>query len=593
MERDAARRGVQAGSAADDVRGDGRAPWHRHPPRPAAARQPASRRARPGRPAADLALDAAPGDHHAGGERPPGFGARAHGRHVRGRARRRWASETRSRSARKPARCSTTAWRWRPAPPCWPPSAPATEQLERLDLLVERMAEADAFEDYRRADIRFHIGVAEAARSPRLVSAMTEVQGQVSDLIALIPHPQEVLTQSNAQHGGWSRCCAAARRRGRRADARAHPGHRAHPRRAALGRSSELGGPLHELAPVGVLRAPPGVVALRLEALARRDALGDRARTEPTARRPRRRARPRPRGGIHGAALHRHAGGVGLELKQQGSRVRPPSTRRTSTGPSRDHARRRPPPARRSPRAPRAPRAPGRAPAVSPAITARALGPPPRGPEPGERRQHAHARPRPPPARRAPASAAGSGASPRSRLSHSSSAPAVNTPPSSAHSTSPVDAPGDGRQQPAAPAPAARRPRSRARTRRCRRWPWRGPARRSRRRRARPAGRRSARAAAARPARRDGAACPGRRRCPRSPAARSRGTPKMSSSAGSQSGAPELRARGGRRVGGESGAEPVAQERVDRAHAQRAAPRERARTASSCSSSQASLPAEK
>jgi DNA-binding FadR family transcriptional regulator len=74
------------------------------------------------------------------------------------------------------------------------------EQLERLDELVEKMSAAEDFEDYRRADIRFHISVAEAARSPRLVKAMTEVQGQVSDLIALIAHPEEVLTRSNAQH---------------------------------------------------------------------------------------------------------------------------------------------------------------------------------------------------------------------------------------------------------------------------------------------------------------------------------------------------------------------------------------------------------
>jgi DNA-binding FadR family transcriptional regulator len=73
-------------------------------------------------------------------------------------------------------------------------------RLERLEELAERMAHADDFEDYRRADIRFHIGVAEAARSPRLVTAMTEVQGQVSDLIALIAHPEQVLTHSNAQH---------------------------------------------------------------------------------------------------------------------------------------------------------------------------------------------------------------------------------------------------------------------------------------------------------------------------------------------------------------------------------------------------------
>jgi DNA-binding FadR family transcriptional regulator len=72
--------------------------------------------------------------------------------------------------------------------------------LASLTNLVARMAAAEEFEDYRRADIRFHIGIAEAARSPRLVASMTEVQGQMSELIALIPHPEEVLTHSNAQH---------------------------------------------------------------------------------------------------------------------------------------------------------------------------------------------------------------------------------------------------------------------------------------------------------------------------------------------------------------------------------------------------------
>lgn len=74
------------------------------------------------------------------------------------------------------------------------------EHLDKLAELVRLMAEANEFEDYRRADIRFHIGIAEAARSPRLVRAMTEVQGDMSDLIALIPHPEQVLTHSNAQH---------------------------------------------------------------------------------------------------------------------------------------------------------------------------------------------------------------------------------------------------------------------------------------------------------------------------------------------------------------------------------------------------------
>jgi GntR family transcriptional regulator, transcriptional repressor for pyruvate dehydrogenase complex len=75
--------------------------------------------------------------------------------------------------------------------------------LDPLEALVERMDTLTApgdFEEYRLADIRFHIGVAEASRSPRLVAEMTELQGQVSDLISLIPHPEEVLTLSNEQH---------------------------------------------------------------------------------------------------------------------------------------------------------------------------------------------------------------------------------------------------------------------------------------------------------------------------------------------------------------------------------------------------------
>jgi DNA-binding FadR family transcriptional regulator len=72
--------------------------------------------------------------------------------------------------------------------------------LDRLDGLVERMREVEHFDPYRRADIRFHIGLAEAADSPRLVSAMTEVQGRMSELITRLPHPPELLTHSNDQH---------------------------------------------------------------------------------------------------------------------------------------------------------------------------------------------------------------------------------------------------------------------------------------------------------------------------------------------------------------------------------------------------------
>jgi GntR family transcriptional regulator, transcriptional repressor for pyruvate dehydrogenase complex len=76
------------------------------------------------------------------------------------------------------------------------------DDLDLLDALTESMSAtaSESFEVYRRADVRFHIGLAEACHSPRLVAAMTEVQGQMSDLIQRIAHPDEVLMRSNAQH---------------------------------------------------------------------------------------------------------------------------------------------------------------------------------------------------------------------------------------------------------------------------------------------------------------------------------------------------------------------------------------------------------
>lgn len=75
------------------------------------------------------------------------------------------------------------------------------EELDRLEALVEKMSgETEDFAEYRRSDVRFHIGLAEAAGSPRLIAVMTDVQGQMSELIARIAHPAEVLGASNEQH---------------------------------------------------------------------------------------------------------------------------------------------------------------------------------------------------------------------------------------------------------------------------------------------------------------------------------------------------------------------------------------------------------
>jgi|SRR4051812_3479847 GntR family transcriptional repressor for pyruvate dehydrogenase complex len=65
---------------------------------------------------------------------------------------------------------------------------------------VDRMDAATEFEEYRRADVRFHIAIAQATGVPRLVALATEVQAEVTELIAHIAHPPQVLRHSNADH---------------------------------------------------------------------------------------------------------------------------------------------------------------------------------------------------------------------------------------------------------------------------------------------------------------------------------------------------------------------------------------------------------
>ena len=72
------------------------------------------------------------------------------------------------------------------------------EELARLLAALEGSIED--FPAYRQADVRLHVALAAATRSRRVLSAMTDVQGQMTDLIACIAHPPEVLRSSNAQH---------------------------------------------------------------------------------------------------------------------------------------------------------------------------------------------------------------------------------------------------------------------------------------------------------------------------------------------------------------------------------------------------------
>jgi GntR family transcriptional repressor for pyruvate dehydrogenase complex len=93
-----------------------------------------------------------------------------------------------------------------------------SEDLEKLkELVVALDGTLEDFPGYRQLDVRWHVGLAEAARSPRLVKAMTAVQGEMTELISYIAHPPEVLDSANAQH---RRVLSAVRRRDEPAAAR-------------------------------------------------------------------------------------------------------------------------------------------------------------------------------------------------------------------------------------------------------------------------------------------------------------------------------------------------------------------------------------
>ena len=77
--------------------------------------------------------------------------------------------------------------------------ATATE-VARLRESIAAMVEPPDFDAYRRSDVAFHVGIAEATHVPRVVALMTEVQGRLTELIAHIAHPPEVLGAANEEH---------------------------------------------------------------------------------------------------------------------------------------------------------------------------------------------------------------------------------------------------------------------------------------------------------------------------------------------------------------------------------------------------------
>ena len=347
------------------------------------------------------------------------------------------------------------------------------------------------------------------------------------------------------------------------------------PPRRPPGSHLELGGGRHEAAPALVLGRAPGVVARRLDPPVDRQQLGGlleradhagadgrrarRLRPPWRRRRPPRRARRSRRPGARAAAARwsrrrRPAGVATVDgLPDRGDDVRHPPRDALERGagdvrgggaavePGEHGPRLGPPPRARRCRPARA--APGRPPSRRPRARAR--------PAPAGRR------PRP-----APGTATRASRPPRTRRRR------ARTP------VRPSMRPGHGGQQAAGGLRHLVAHVGEHEDARCRRWPSPAPAPRS----PTPASAAcwsttcAAQRQLDRPAR-GGAACPSSPALSRTSGSTSGGTPNRSHSHGSKPGVPrrvQLGARGRRGVGGEAGAEPVAQERVDGAHAQRA-----------------------
>ena len=75
------------------------------------------------------------------------------------------------------------------------------EAIDALAVLVGEMErQVGDYPSYRHTDVRFHVGLAECTVSSRLIAAMTATQGEMTDLISHISHPEEVLRAANDQH---------------------------------------------------------------------------------------------------------------------------------------------------------------------------------------------------------------------------------------------------------------------------------------------------------------------------------------------------------------------------------------------------------
>jgi len=72
---------------------------------------------------------------------------------------------------------------------------------EALAQTIREMDAAESFDEFRRADIRFHLGLAECTGSQQLVDCMVEAQTCMTRLFAhMVERPRMVWLTSNEQH---------------------------------------------------------------------------------------------------------------------------------------------------------------------------------------------------------------------------------------------------------------------------------------------------------------------------------------------------------------------------------------------------------
>lgn len=76
-----------------------------------------------------------------------------------------------------------------------------SQQIDELQTLVNQMKQAvGQFGEHRHLDARFHLLIASATQSQRLISIVAGIHAELSDLLAIIPHSPAACLSSTDQH---------------------------------------------------------------------------------------------------------------------------------------------------------------------------------------------------------------------------------------------------------------------------------------------------------------------------------------------------------------------------------------------------------